>query len=99
MVATSECGASEAWVPALRSSARRCTASGTRELSLEKPARRNPRQMRDRPVVDVGPDIGGGAILQRHAQHLPYILGRLLKPLAARLVHVEFVQQLLRRAQ
>ena len=63
-----------------------------RALPLQKPPRGDPRQMGDRPVVEIGPGFAAAPI-KRHRQHLPDIFGRLRKPLAAGLIHVEFAQQ------
>jgi hypothetical protein len=64
---------------------------GTCALLLQKPPRGDPRQMHDRPVVDVGPGFGHLTV-HRHRQHLPDIFGGLGKALAAGFVHVELAQ-------
>src|SRR5712675_56717 len=92
--------AREVRVPALRSSAARCAASGTRRnLPLHESPRGDARQAGDGPVVDVGPRLARGAVGERHVQHLAEIFGRLRKAGAAGLIHVELAEQFVARAQ
>src|SRR5665213_3719485 len=52
-------------------------------LLRHKPPRFDPRQMGDGPVVEIGPSLYRGAVLQNHRQQLPDIFGRGGKTFAA----------------
>src|SRR5437899_1219688 len=58
-------------------------------LFLEKSSRFDQRQLRDGPVVEIGPGLAWRAVGERDRKHLADILRRLGKSLAASLVHVE----------
>ncbi len=76
-----------------RRPSRRSARDAAQSYPLQKPPRGDPRQVGDRPVVEIGPGLARPRRRLRDRQHLPDIFGRLGKTLAAGLVHVELAQQ------